>query len=78
MKGITGDNTQLVLDSSFGLAGQVGFNYAIDTNWAVHAAATYIDIDTDVSIIPGNGSTTIETTVAIDPWVMMLGASFAF
>lgn len=78
LKGLLGDNTQLVLDSSFGLAGQLGFNYAVDAQWGVHAVATYIDIDTDATIIPGNGSSAIAAEVEIDPWVVMLGASFTF
>lgn len=78
LQGLLGQGTTLELDSSFGLAGQLGVNYAITPQWGVHAVATYIDIDTDATITSGDGLTVIESKVAIDPWVVMLGASFTF
>ncbi|MGM0983770.1 MAG: OmpW/AlkL family protein [Pseudomonadota bacterium] len=67
----TGDD--LDLDDSWGAAGQLGVDLLIDDNWALNAAAWYIDIDTDASL---NGSDI--GTVEIDPLVVMAGLSFRF
>lgn len=67
--------TDLELDSSFGLAGQVGFNFRVDQTWGVHFMATYIDINTDATVVmPATGNLTSD--VSIDPLVIMLGAKF--
>ncbi|MGM0702553.1 MAG: OmpW/AlkL family protein [Pseudomonadota bacterium] len=63
----------LDLDSSWGAAGQVGLDVLINDNWAVNAAAWYIDIDTDASIEGVDVG-----TVNIDPWVFMAGFSYRF
>lgn len=63
----------LSLDSSWGAAGQVGVDLLIDDNWALNAAAWYIDIDTDATL---NGDDI--GTVEIDPWVVMAGISYRF
>lgn len=63
----------LNLDSSWGAAGQVGVDLLIDDNWALNAAAWYIDIDTDASLNGDNIG-----TVEIDPWVIMGGISYRF
>ena len=67
------DGIDLDLSSSWGAAGQVGVDVLIDDNWAINAAAWYIDIDTDASL---NG--TEVGTVEIDPWVIMGGISYRF
>ncbi|MDR9440754.1 MAG: OmpW family outer membrane protein [Halomonas sp.] len=67
----TGDD--LNLDDSWGAAGQLGVDLLIDDNWALNAAAWYIDIDTDASL---NG--TEIGNVEIDPVVVMAGLSFRF
>lgn len=36
--------------SSFGLAAQVGFDYALDKNWSLNMDVKYISMDTDVKI----------------------------
>ncbi|MCE8052433.1 outer membrane beta-barrel protein [Halomonas daqingensis] len=63
----------LELDSSWGLAGQLGLDVRLDDNWGLNAAAWYIDIDTDVSL-DGNDL----GKVSIDPWVFMAGISYRF
>jgi outer membrane protein len=67
------EGIDLDLDSSWGAAGQVGVDVLIDGNWALNAAAWYLDIDTDASL---NG--TQVGTVKIDPWVVMGGISYRF
>ena len=71
----------LDLDDSWGLAGEIGVDYALQNNWLVSAQLWYIDIDTDATIanspIPGtvaNGSYKVE----IDPWVFMVGVGKKF
>lgn len=63
----------LDLDNSWGIAGQLGVDLLIDDNWALNAAAWYIDIDTDAKI---NGQAA--GTVEIDPVVVMAGISYRF
>ncbi|SFT75702.1 OmpW/AlkL family protein [Halomonas saccharevitans] len=60
-------------DDSWGAAGQVGVDLLIDDNWALNAAAWYLDIDTDVTV---NGDDVGE--VEIDPVVVMAGVSYRF
>ncbi|APE29920.1 hypothetical protein BOX17_02445 [Halomonas aestuarii] len=66
-------NQSLELDDSWGAAGQLGVDLLIDDNWALNAAAWYLDIDTDASL-----DGTDIGTVEIDPVVVMAGLSFRF
>lgn len=66
-------NADLDLDSSWGLAGQLGVDVRLDDNWGLNAAAWYIGIDTDASL---NG--TDIGKVNVDPWVFMAGISYRF
>lgn len=63
----------LNLDTSTGLAAEVGVDYMMNKNWGLNAAAWYMDIDTDATL-NGNDLGTVE----IDPWVYMVGASYKF
>lgn len=63
----------LDLEESTGLAAEVGVDYMVNKNWGVNAAAWYMDIDSDAKL-NGNALTTVE----IDPWVYMIGASYKF
>ena len=67
------ESGDLSLDSSWGAAGQVGVDLLIDDNWALNAAAWYIDIDTDATLDGADIG-----TVEIDPWVVMAGISYRF
>ncbi|MDM5077728.1 OmpW family outer membrane protein [Aeromonas media] len=64
--------TDVSVDSSWGLAGQVGLDMAINDRWFVNASAWLIDIDTDVHTAVG----TINTS--IDPVAFMLGVGYRF
>ncbi|QOR39504.1 outer membrane beta-barrel protein [Billgrantia diversa] len=64
---------ELDLDSSWGLAGQLGVDVRMNDNWGINAAAWYVDIDTDASL---NGEEI--GTVNVDPWVFMAGISYRF
>ncbi|WP_429183023.1 OmpW family outer membrane protein [Aeromonas rivipollensis] len=64
--------TDVSVDSSWGLAGQVGLDMAINDHWFVNASAWLIDIDTDVHTAVG----TINTS--IDPVAFMFGVGYRF
>ena len=66
------DGTDVSVDSSWGMAGQVGLDMAINDRWFVNASAWIIDIDTDVLTAVG----TINTS--IDPMAFMLGVGYRF
>ena len=65
----------LDLDTSFGLAAQVGVDFALDASrkWVVGVDARYIDIDTDAS---SNG--TDLGTVEIDPLAYGVNLGYRF
>ncbi len=64
--------TDVSVDYSWGLAGQVGLDMAINDRWFVNASAWLIDIDTDVHTAVG----TINTS--IDPVAFMFGVGYRF
>lgn len=66
------EGTDVSVDSSWGLAGQVGLDMAINDRWFVNASAWIMDIDTDVHTAVG----TIKTS--IDPMAFMLGVGYRF
>ncbi len=69
------NGTPLDLDNSWGLAGQVGVDFALDQarNWVIGVDLRYIDIDTDAS---SNG--TDLGTVNIDPIVYGANLGYRF
>jgi outer membrane protein len=66
-------NSDVSLDDSWGVAGQVGIDMAITDRWFVNGSAWIMDIDTDVHV---NGADGIKTK--IDPMVFMVGAGYRF
>jgi len=70
------DGGSLDLDDSWGAAGQLGVDLLIDDHWSLNAAAWYIDIDSDATAKVGGQS--YDTTVHIDPWVVMGGIGYHF
>ncbi|SEI56018.1 outer membrane protein [Allopseudospirillum japonicum] len=72
-----GISTDIELDNSFGVAAQLGIDYALTENVMLNAAVWYIDIDTtaDVKV---NGNTAAQVDVDIDPTVYMLGVGYKF
>ncbi len=68
-----GTALDLDLDDSWGAAGQVGVDLLINDNWALNAAAWYIDIDSDAKVEGVDVG-----SVKIDPWVIMGGLSYRF
>ena len=65
--------SDIKLDDSWGMAAQVGVDYAVNENWLVNAAVWKMDIDTDLEL---NGTNLGE--VEIDPIVVMLSVGYKF
>jgi outer membrane protein len=66
----------LKLDDSWGLAGRIGMDYMINSCWALHAGAYYIDISTDAEVDTALGKAKVD--VDVDPWVYSLGVAYRF
>ncbi|WP_440053704.1 OmpW/AlkL family protein [Pseudoalteromonas sp. T1lg65] len=71
------DDVKLDLDSSFGLALQVGFNYDINEKWGVHGMISKMDINTDATVY-ANGVKALTSDVELDPVVAMFGVKYKF
>ncbi len=66
--------TKLDLDTSWGVAGELGVDIDIAPNWFMNAVVSYMDIDTKAK------SNLLGTlgTVNIDPWVVGLNVGTRF
>lgn len=72
--------SNLKLQDSVGIAGQLGMDYLLTDNLLVNASVWYIDIDTKASV---NGPTALgysktKVDVDVDPWVYMVGLGYKF
>jgi outer membrane protein len=65
------------LDDSWGLAANVGVDYAINKDWFVNADVKYIDMDTTATI-KTNALGRLKVDVDIDPWVYGIGIGRRF
>ena len=61
--------------SSFGLAGQVGFDYKIVDHWFANVDVKYVQLSTDVKV-KANGATISKVTA--DPWLFGIGIGYRF
>ena len=72
--------SNIKLQDSVGLAGQLGMDYMLTDNLLVNAAVWYVDIDTKATIdgptALGVGKTKVD--VEVDPWVYMVGIGYKF
>ncbi|MDF9619062.1 OmpW family outer membrane protein [Pseudomonas entomophila] len=72
--------SNMKLQDSIGIAGQLGMDYMITDNLLVNAAVWYVDIDTKATIdgpsALGVGKTKVD--VDVDPWVYMVGIGYKF
>ncbi|MCF6435951.1 MULTISPECIES: OmpW/AlkL family protein [Pseudoalteromonas] len=71
------DEVKVDLDDSFGIALQVGFNYALNEKWGLHGMLAKIDINTDATVY-ANGVKTLTSDVELDPVVAMFGVKYKF
>lgn len=72
--------SNLSLDSSWGLAFQVGADYMLTDNLMLNAQVRYIDISTDATV-KGPGALGVQETkvsVDVDPMVYMVGLGYKF
>lgn len=74
--GSTPSSTDLNLDSSFGLAAQVGMDIPLGKHWAINAAVWYIDISTNGKVSTDVANVNFKTD--IDPFVYNLGIAYRF
>lgn len=63
------------MSDSWGIAGQVGINYAINKNWGLFGSIAALKVKSDLVAV---GSTVLRTTIDFRPIVYSLGVSYAF
>jgi outer membrane protein len=72
--------SNLKIQDSVGIAGQLGFDYMLTDNMLVNASVWYVDIDTKASVdgptALGTGRTKVD--LEVDPWVYMVGVGYKF
>ena len=72
--------SNLKLQDSVGIAGQLGMDYMLTENLLVNASVWYVDIDTKASVdgptALGVGRTKVD--LEVDPWVYMVGVGYKF
>ena len=68
--------SDLELDSSFGLAAQLGFDYKLNDNWLVNASVRYIDIDTTATFNVGAAKGEVDVDINPTVFSLMLGYKF--
>ncbi len=66
-----GGNTDLDIDDSWGLAAQIGIDYALNDKWFINSALWYVDIDADATL--KNNGVSRNVDIDIDPWVLFAG-----
>jgi outer membrane protein len=69
------EDTKLSLNNSWGVAGQVGFDYLFNGCWFFNFDAKYIQLDTKATL---KGTVAGHVNVDIDPWVIGIGIGRKF
>jgi outer membrane protein len=62
-----------VSKDSFGLVGQLGFDYSFSKNWSLNVDAKSVQMDTDVKV----GGTKIGS-IDLNPWLIGVGVGYRF
>lgn len=72
--------SNLKLQDSVGLAGQLGMDYMLTDNILLNASVWYVDIDTKATVDGPSALSVGKTRVDadIDPWVYMVGVGYKF
>lgn len=68
--------TNLDIDSSFGLAGQVGIDFEMKNEWSFNVDVKYIQIDTEATFDSALGPVAVD--IEINPWVIGVGFGKTF
>ncbi len=69
--------SKLKLTDSVGLAGQVGLDYYINTNFLVNASVMYATIGTDATV-SGDGLQSSKVKTNLNPWVYRVNFGYRF
>jgi len=75
--GIDLSGAEVDMDSSWGLAAQIGADYMISDDWFVNIDAKYIKIETTAHF-SGTAVGAAEVDVDVDPWVFGIGIGTRF
>ena len=77
--------TNLSVGSSWGVVGQVGFDYMINSNWGVNVDLKRIMMQPTAyatvwnsAVSPVLGPVPVRAKVNIDPWVVSAGITYRF
>ena len=72
--------SNLKLQDSVGIAGQLGMDYMLTDNLLVNASVWYVDIDTKATVDGPSalGYSKTKVNVEVDPWVYMVGLGYKF
>lgn len=74
---VLGGNPELDIDSSVGLAAEIGVDVDIDENWFANATLWYVDIEADATV-KNTGFGDLDVDVDVDPWVLMFAVGTTF
>lgn len=69
--------SNLDLDSSFGLAAQIGADFQLNDKWHINASVRYIDINSEATFDVG-GSSIGKADISIDPTVTSILVGYKF
>jgi len=76
--GLDVTGADLDLDTSFGIAAQVGADYILNENWTINFDVRWINIETDAELTVDPVGTLDLGTVEIDPWVYGINVGYKF
>jgi outer membrane protein len=76
--GLDVTGADLDLDTSFGLAAQVGADFILNENWTINFDVRWINIETDAELTVDPVGTLDLGTVEIDPWVYGINVGYKF
>ncbi|WP_417763771.1 outer membrane protein OmpW [Shewanella sp.] len=80
---VGGKLSNLSMENSWGLAGQVGLDYQLTDNLLINASVWYAKIDSDVSFDYAYGENNEDVAAVtigtdIDPWIYMVSVGYVF
>lgn len=72
--------TGLKIKDSWGVAGQVGFDYMIDRHWGINVDLKKIMMEpkANVGLVTANGVVPVSAKVKINPWIVGAGVTYRF
>ncbi len=77
MRGSGPNYSGFKLKDSWGVAGQIGFDYMLDKNWGINFDIKKIMMEPDGSVTL-NPSTAVTAKVKINPWIIGTGVTYKF